>query len=243
MTDRCTGLIWQRDTGNEGTRLSWSGALDYCEGLSLAEQDDWRLPNIRELQSIVNYGTSGPALDTMFFNAAGGQAPGSYWSSTSIADVGQLGNAWYVDFSVGHVHGFGGKTPPGDGNRVRAVCGDTGLLLPATGQNLCYDDADGLISTACEEPPCPYGTFDCDDAPATCPGQDGFYAAGCPMDCRFVDNADGTVTDTCTGLMWQQSTADTDGNQIVDNDDRVFWCEALAYCEDLDFGDDACVIG
>ena len=53
---------------------------------------------------------------------------------------------------------------------------------------------------------------------ATCPGQDGFYQTGCAPDHRFVDNGDGTVTDNCTGLMWQKDTADVnvDGLRRID---------------------------
>jgi len=78
---------------------------------------------------------------------------------------------------------------------------------PVTGQTLCYDDVGGII--------------DC--ASSTYPGQDGFYRTGCPSVGRFVDNLDGTVTDTCTGLMWQKSTAPG----------AFLWQAALGYCEGL----------
>jgi len=62
---------------------------------------------------------------------------------------------------------------------------------------------------------------------------------------RFVDHEDGTVTDTCTGLMWFGSTADLDGNgEITFGQDRISrewspdtptWSEATQYCEELDF--------
>jgi len=78
-------------------------------------------------------------------------------------------------------------------------------MLPGTGQTRCYDQAGQVI--------------DC--ASATCPGQDGFYRAGCPSQGRF---GDGTVTDNCTGLMWQKETAGASS-----------WCDALEYCENLSF--------
>lgn len=95
--------------------------------------------------------------------------------------------------------------------------------LPATGQTQCYD-AIGR------------GVF-CDSQ--SCPGQDGTYLVGCSSG-RFTDNGDGTVTDTCTGLMWQQDTADVNGDGEVSEDrvqggDAPEWCEALAYCESLSF--------
>lgn len=91
--------------------------------------------------------------------------------------------------------------------------------LPATGQTLCYDAAGNVI--------------DC--ATATCPGQDGLYQTGCPSEGRFVDNGDGTVSDNCTELMWQKNTADVNGDGQLTDQDRVNWCDALAYCETLSF--------
>ena len=89
--------------------------------------------------------------------------------------------------------------------------------LPATGQTTCFDQQGNEIP--------------CDSA--TCPGQDGFYATGCSSEGRFVDNGDGTVTDNCTGLMWQQDTADVNGDGQSDNSDRLNWCNALNYCDNL----------
>jgi len=91
--------------------------------------------------------------------------------------------------------------------------------LPATGQTKCYDNEGNEIS--------------CDSAEY--PGQDGAYQAGCPTQGRFVDNGDGTVTDNCTGLMWQKYTADVSGNGVIGDEDRLNWQEALKYCENLDF--------
>ncbi len=92
---------------------------------------------------------------------------------------------------------------------------------PDTGQKLCYD-ADGN-EVLCSDP--------------ACPGQDGFYAAGCPSEDHFVDNGDGTVTDTCTGLMWQRDMADVNGDDQRTDQDSLHWCDALAYCENLSFAD------
>ena len=90
--------------------------------------------------------------------------------------------------------------------------------LPATGQTKCYDQSGTEIP--------------CDSA--TCPGQDGFYRRGCAP-ARFVDNVDGTVTDTCTGLMWQRDWADVSGDGQSTVEDRLVWCDAPAYCENLSF--------
>ncbi len=105
------------------------------------------------------------------------------------------------------------------------ACGS--CRLPATGQTQCYDMNGNVVD--CRNP--------------DCPGQDGFYQAGCPMEGRFVDNGDGTITDQCTGLMWQQATADINGDGVIDpavqgggpTSDTPTWQVALTYCENLQF--------
>jgi uncharacterized coiled-coil protein SlyX len=94
--------------------------------------------------------------------------------------------------------------------------------LPATGQTKCYD-------TAGTEIPCDNPDF---------PGQDGFYRAGCATEGRFTDNEDGTVTDSCTGLMWQKNTAIPTAADFTDGyrpepDGRLNWRHSLLYCENL----------
>jgi hypothetical protein len=107
--------------------------------------------------------------------------------------------------------------PPCTGGEVHASA------LPETGQTICYEFVEtlGWVGVACEG--------------VTCPGQDGASATGCPGENRFVDNQDGTVTDTCTGLMWQKDTADVDGDGQSTDFDGLVWCDALAYCENLSF--------
>lgn len=97
--------------------------------------------------------------------------------------------------------------------------------LPYTGQNVCY----GFVENAgWQEVPCDQ---------VSCRGQDAQYATGCPSEGRFTDNGDGTVTDHCTGLMWQKDTADVNGDGQIPHDgsDAVPWCDALAYCENLSY--------
>ena len=104
MTDTCTELMWQKDTAdingdgqrNDGDTRPWCEALAYSENLSLAGHDDWRLPTVRELQGIVDYGRFNPAIDPVF-----GAFSAPYWSSTSFA--GNPGYAWCTLFSGGYV--------------------------------------------------------------------------------------------------------------------------------------------
>ena len=67
VTDNDTGLIWQQ--GNVNNILgNWDYLIGYCEGLSLAGQTDWRLPNIKELKSIIDYNLDSPAIDQDIFS-------------------------------------------------------------------------------------------------------------------------------------------------------------------------------
>jgi hypothetical protein len=111
VTDTCTGLMWQKDTadvngnGSIGDEdgLDWQAALKHCESLSYAGHDDWRLPNVRELQSILHYGRGGPAIDPVF-----GALSAYYWSSSVVADV--PGYSWLVQFGVGYINAIDGRS-------------------------------------------------------------------------------------------------------------------------------------
>jgi len=105
VTDTCTGLMWQKDTAdvNEdeqltplGDTLAWCDAASYCENLSFAGHDDWRLPNVRELQTIADYGRFNPSIDPAFT-----ALPEFYWTSTSYQEAPDA--AWGMGFNVGYV--------------------------------------------------------------------------------------------------------------------------------------------
>jgi hypothetical protein len=102
VTDNLTGLMWTQD-GNlpAGTR-TWQLALDYANGLTLCGFSDWRLPNVNELESLVN---SEAASQAAFLNTQGftGVQASNYWSSSSYA--GSPADAWIVDILyAGHVY-------------------------------------------------------------------------------------------------------------------------------------------
>lgn len=97
VTDNNTSLMWQQV--NDNIDRNWDTAMTYCENLSLAEYNDWRLPNVKELESIVDESRYNPSVDTTVF-------PNTfidyfYWSSTTY--VYNSGMAWYVAFYYGEV--------------------------------------------------------------------------------------------------------------------------------------------
>ena len=104
VKDNVTGLEWQKATA-PGT-YTWQQAIDYCNNLSLGGKDDWRLPTIKELTTLVDSSIPypGPTINTTFFP---GTVASHYWSSTTFASNTSF--AWYVLFGYGYVNG-GNKT-------------------------------------------------------------------------------------------------------------------------------------
>ena len=102
VTEEVYGLIWQQAEAGQKT---WEAALTYCEGLSLAGKSDWRLPNIRELETIVDTTKYNPAINTTAFPNANSS---SYWSSTTVASISSY--AWPVDFQGGRDFSYGKKS-------------------------------------------------------------------------------------------------------------------------------------
>jgi hypothetical protein len=104
VTDTLHGLMWQGcpegtsgDTCGTGTITwsTWEGALAYCEGLSWGGFTDWRLPDIDELQSIVDYRYVSTSVDPAVFPGLSSNG----WSSTTRATTS--GAAWVVNFEFG----------------------------------------------------------------------------------------------------------------------------------------------
>ena len=112
VTDNTTGLQWQDDV--VGSTRTWQAAIDHCEALSLDGFNDWRLPNLNELISLVDYGSTRPAIDPTFQSVASND----YWSSTTYAGIS--GSAWYVTFSYGN-QSYDGKSGSGSSRYVRCV--------------------------------------------------------------------------------------------------------------------------
>ncbi|WP_216616313.1 DUF1566 domain-containing protein [Marinifilum caeruleilacunae] len=120
ISDEATGLMWmQDDNGDEG--LSWKEALEYAENKDFAGYTDWRLPDAKELQSIVDYTrspetTNSAAIDALFncseiANENGETDFAYYWTSTTHATMATSSNsgssAVYISFgrAMGYMNG------------------------------------------------------------------------------------------------------------------------------------------
>ena len=95
VKDNDTGLIWQDNHDAKTIKRDWQGAKEYCQELTLAGYDDWRLPTIKELQSIVDIKRYKPAIKKSFKYVASE----GYWSSSE--DVSDAKYAWTVYFDAG----------------------------------------------------------------------------------------------------------------------------------------------
>ncbi|MDP2167086.1 MAG: DUF1566 domain-containing protein, partial [Thermodesulfovibrionales bacterium] len=102
ITDNVTGLMWQKQ--DDGTTKTWESALTDCEGLSLAGYSNWRLPNIKELSSLVDDTKYNPVIDPLFTNTNS-----SYYRS-STTDASGTSDAWLVHFGSGYVDSYYSKT-------------------------------------------------------------------------------------------------------------------------------------
>jgi hypothetical protein len=127
ITDNATGLMWMQNDNK--TPISWEDALSYAENFSFAGYSDWRLPDSKELQGLVDYTrspstTSSAAIDPLFkstqiTNEAGNPDYGYYWSNTTFCSQTPTSGkaACYVSFgrAMGYmgswidVHGAGAQ--------------------------------------------------------------------------------------------------------------------------------------
>jgi hypothetical protein len=115
IIDLVTGLEWEKKCSSCGGNHDWSSGYNWSgiwtwiaavnaenSGAGYAGHNDWRMPNINELLTLVNYGKVAPATDPVFNSQPDSTTrPYGYWSSTSFPD--DPSTAWYVDFAFGSV--------------------------------------------------------------------------------------------------------------------------------------------
>jgi len=187
VLDRLTGLAWSRDALPAGFPLAWMEALEFVAALNercWLGRDDWRLPNRRELRSLMSYQTRLPALPEghPFINPFSSW----YWTSTTAALAPD--HAWCVHMEGARMF-YGGKD---QSYMVWPVRGEGNGLLAATGQRSCFD-ARGR-SMPCE------GT-----------GQDGELRKGRAWPRPRFRETPGGVLDRLTGLCWRHDADLADG--------------------------------
>ncbi len=111
ITDLDAGLMWAQ--APSATALNWNSAIQYAESLATAGYTDWRLPTVKELQSLVDItqataattAAAKSALNRTLFPAV---TPTAYWSSTALKS-GTLTSSWLVEFGVNNA------VPPASG--------------------------------------------------------------------------------------------------------------------------------
>ena len=91
VTDNTNGLQWEDN--DSIASLNWEAAISYCETLNL-DGTGWRLPNFKELNSIVDRNSYTPPYIHSKFNHT---SDDYYWSSTTIINF----DAWVILFELG----------------------------------------------------------------------------------------------------------------------------------------------
>ena len=104
VTDNVTGLMWEQKTNDGGSRdkddtYIWKDALSYCENLILSSYYDWRIPTPKELERLIDLGSSSPAIDTTYFPNTNN---GFYWTGTTCSGCHKK-VAFAMDFSDGEL--------------------------------------------------------------------------------------------------------------------------------------------
>ena len=127
--DNLTGLYWQKDlpvtydgcTKSDGRDCTYEEAASYCENLVIEDLDEWRLPTVEELLTIVDFGNVGPAIDTAFFPGTEVDINYNYWTNSTYSPTPSLRLA--VDFRSGAVSTMDPESSATSG-LVRCVSGD-----------------------------------------------------------------------------------------------------------------------
>ncbi len=156
VTDLVTGLMWARERGE---KVIWDVAVRGAAGYRTGGYDDWRLPTIKELYSLINFngghnpqGGSVPYLDSRYFELKYGEVSKGEreidcqdWSATEYLGTTMGGNAtvFGVNFADGRIKGYP-KQSPRKGQKklyVRYVRGNVNY-----GKNDFADKGDGTVN-------------------------------------------------------------------------------------------------
>ncbi len=225
VIDNLTGSMWPKDGNYAMTsgydtdgKMTWNNAIAYANNLTLCGYTDWRLPNLNELESLVNADV--PDIAAWLNNTQGftNVQSNDYWSSTTY--VFETNKAWSISLNNGGYLNNGIKNsasyyvlPVRSGQN-----GNPDPLYPAniwkTGQTKCYNASGTAITCT--------GT-----------GQDGEIQAGVTWpNPRFTDNGNSAVTDNLTGLIWTKD-AKTPGPSACTSGIYKTWQAALDHVKCL----------
>ncbi|MEI6235299.1 MAG: C25 family cysteine peptidase [Planctomycetota bacterium] len=213
ITDNVTGLMWQKTDNGEST---WPTAVTNAGGITTGGYTDWRLPTPVELQSIQNYNNNQPALNTTYFSSASVTISGATTNGTTTvtcASTAQLSSAMSVTganmlanvkiSSITNSTTFvlnTAATGSGSGLTLTAQGGDywwsSDPYYGSTTNVWCVNGGGGMGPKALTETLSAGGPY------RYC----ARYVRGAkPTNGHnYLNNGDGTITDTDTGLMWTQ---------------------------------------
>jgi len=189
VTDQLTGLVWLKNAACFAP-ASWANAVADANQLASGQcgltdgsaAGQWRLPNLIELESLIDAAASAPAVSGPFANVPATASGSVYWTSTPYwsGEGAATGSAWAIRLSDGRY--INGNDANGNNlmasalNGIWAVKGTSGAAVT-------------LAATGSIEP--------------FAPRDDGSLAMGAALpQSRMIDNGDGTITDTVTGLIW-----------------------------------------
>ncbi len=102
VKDRVDSLVWLDNSSVKSSELSYNDAKNYCENLTFANINSWRVPTIKELMAIADHTKRAPAIDTAFLNTAYGTDDIGYWSATSRGFGWQM----WINFFSGNDHWY-----------------------------------------------------------------------------------------------------------------------------------------
>jgi len=234
VTDTSTGLMWIAD--DQADAMEWEEALDYAENLEFAGYDDWKLPDVKELQSLLDYSGVYPAINDDYFTCKDNTDVNEnyyYWTSTSAyfskSDPTYY-YAWYVafGFAIGNdgedSHGAGGvRFSPKYSESEAFLEGGDNMLNNVRAVRIderYYDAADSKVVTTGQS-----FSYDGDGIVIDPEEGDSFYGQDADyisLKFSFTNNGDGTITDNNTGLIWQEIPVDDhmsiqEAQEYVDN--------------------------
>ncbi len=208
ISDNITGLMWQKKFTD---KLSWNEAVSYANSTKLGGYDDWRIPTIKELYSLINFsgvtgtskskGSNGvtgtrvpsnakPYIDTSFFDfeysPTNRYIDAQYWTQTDYVSTTMNGAKTFfgVNFADGRIKGY----PKFNKGR-----GSTSFYLKLVRGNNKYGKND------------------------------------------FVDKADGTIYDNATNLAWMKYDSGSETFQSLRINGALNWENALSFCENINY--------